>query len=295
MPFDPSRVTTSAVPSSTAYVPAFLRALALTTAALVASLALLPLPTLANTAVDQSWCDDHRSGYSKGVRECEVRALTLAASGDTFRVDGGRNGGVSVIGEDRDDIAVHAKVQVWGDTVTDARETMNTIRIVAPTGSAPLTSDGPRNGPRYGWSVSFRVFVPRQIDLELETHNGGVSIRQVHGTLRFDVLNGGVTLAGVGGDVQGHATNGGLKVELTGSSWDGTGLDAEATNGGVKIYVPKSYNAELVTGTVNGQVDVAFPVEARGHYPRRITTTLGAGGPTVKAITTNGGVQVVRY
>jgi len=39
---------------------------------------------------------------------------------------------------------------------------------------------------------------------------------------------------------------------------------------------------------------VDFPVEVRGRLGRRLTTTLGDGGPTVRVVTTNGGVKVSR-
>jgi hypothetical protein len=98
----------------------------------------------------------------------------------------------------------------------------------------------------------------------------------------------------VAGDVRGRTTNGGVHVELDGRRWDGAGLDVQTTNGGVTLEVPADYSARLETGTVNGGLDLEFPVTVQGRIGRRLATTLGEGGPTVRAMTTNGGVRILR-
>ena len=46
------------------------------------------------------------------------------------------------------------------------------------------------------------------------------------------------------------------------------------------------------TGTVNGGMSIDFPVTIWGNIGRRITTTLGSGGPRIRAVTTNGAVRI---
>jgi hypothetical protein len=50
----------------------------------------------------------------------------------------------------------------------------------------------------------------------------------------------------------------------------------------------------LDAGTVNGGLDLGFPITVQGTVGRRLTTQLGAGGATIRASTTNGGVSVRR-
>jgi DUF4097 and DUF4098 domain-containing protein YvlB len=146
--------------------------------------------------------------------------------------------------------------------------------------------------------VSFEVFVPRRADLSLETHNGGITISEVHGKIDFTALNGGVVLKKVGGAVRGSTTNGGVVVELSGDRWDGETLDVRTTNGGIVMSVPENYSAHLQTGTVNGGINVDFPVPGqggeRGERSKQLAVNLGSGGATIKAMTTNGGVRVKR-
>jgi DUF4097 and DUF4098 domain-containing protein YvlB len=130
--------------------------------------------------------------------------------------------------------------------------------------------------------------------LTLNTRNGGISIDDFRGTAAFRAANGGVSLSNVGGDLRGATTNGGITVDLQGDHWDGAGLDVETHNGGVRLTLPATYSAELETGTTNGRISIDFPVTVQGRIDRHLTATLGAGGPKVRAMTTNGGVTIRR-
>jgi DUF4097 and DUF4098 domain-containing protein YvlB len=142
--------------------------------------------------------------------------------------------------------------------------------------------------------VSYFVNVPRRFDLELEAHNGGVSITGVTGKVNLETTNGGVLLEDIGGDVHARTTNGSLSVRLTGSRWDGSGLDAETRNGSVRIMVPANYAAQLETGTVNGRMSTDIPITVRGNLSRHLSFPIGGGGPTIRAITTNGSVVIAQ-
>ncbi len=86
------------------------------------------------------------------------------------------------------------------------------------TAEGPERSDDSRRG---GWSVSFRIWAPRQTALALTARNGGISLRGMHGESRFSTNNGGVTLDEVGGHVVGSTRNGGVNVRLGGSAMGG--------------------------------------------------------------------------
>ena len=60
------------------------------------------------------------------------------------------------------------------------------------------------------------------------------------------------------------------------------------------MSVPLDYSAQLETGTVSGEIDVGFPMMVPGKIGRSLSVTLGEGDATVRAVTTNGGVRVLR-
>jgi hypothetical protein len=238
------------------------------------------------TCRGDNWYNDKLEG------NCEVREQTLAMSGAPIAIDGKQNGGISVKGWDQGQVLVRARVQTGAPTAAEAADLAKQIRI--ETSGAKIYASGPENRRSYHWDVSYEVFVPRRADLSLETHNGGISISDVNGKIDFNALNGGVVLRKVGGAVRGSTTNGGLVVELSGDRWDGETLDVRTTNGGVILSIPENYSAKLETGTVNGSINVDFPVTVQGKINKELAVNLGSGGATVKAVTTNGGVRVKR-
>jgi DUF4097 and DUF4098 domain-containing protein YvlB len=235
---------------------------------------------------DNNWYNDRLVG------NCEIREQTLAPSGGTIGIDGRQNGGISVKGWDQAQVLVRARVQTGAPTQDEAVALGRQIRV--ETSGAKIFASGPEGRKNYHWDVSYEIFVPRRADLSLETHNGGISIADVNGKIDFTALNGGVVLKRVGGDVRGTTTNGGLVIELSGDRWDGESLDVSTTNGGVIMSVPENYSANLQTGTVNGSVNVDFPVTVQGRLSKQIALNLGSGGALVKAMTTNGGVRLKR-
>lgn len=256
---------------------------------------LIPLAVTILAVQDAAGQDDCRGwgGDNRNRRHCEEREERIAVPRGGLIVDGKTNGGIEIVGERRSDVLIIARVVGTARTLDRAEEIAGAVRI--NTSGGRIAAEGPRLGTeREWWSVSYEIRVPARMDLDLTAHNGGLSVEGVTGAMRLATLNGGIHLLGVGGDVRAETRNGGLHIELLGSTWDGRGLDAVTSNGGVHLLIPSSYSAQLETGTTNGGIDIDFPVTVRGRIGRRITTELGRGGPLIRAITTNGGVDVRR-
>lgn len=255
------------------------------------ALAALVAASAAN-AQQRTACDDERNSRWRGPRghACEVRELTRSAQG-ALSIDAGPNGSISIKGENRRDVLVRARVEAWARDDAEAQRIVDEIAVRSDSG---VRAEGPSPGNRGGWSVSYEVLAPRELDLSLETRNGSIAINNVRGDLSLQASNGSIDLQGVAGNVQGRTTNGGVNATLTGDTWDGAGLDLETTNGGVRLRVPEDYSARLETSTVNGGIDVDFPLTVQGRLGREISTTLGKGGPLVRAETTNGQVRISR-
>jgi hypothetical protein len=243
---------------------------------------------------NRDFCQNYNYSNDNKVPFRETREMTLPA-GSLVNVDGNRNGGIRVKGENRSDVLVRACVQTMGATEEEARSIAKSIRI--ETGS---TIQATGAGEEQNWAVSYEILVPRSTNLKLAAHNGGISINSVEGTIEFETTNGGVNLSDVAGNVKGRTTNGGLNVALTGNSWRGSGLDVQTTNGGVNLQMSENYAAHVETGTVNGGfkstisgLNVASDDDEYGrNRKKRISTDLNGGGATIRVITTNGGIKI---
>jgi DUF4097 and DUF4098 domain-containing protein YvlB len=239
-------------------------------------------------------CDQQSRRESHQVNVCEMREQTIAYGGK-LTVDGGRNGGVSVKGWDGPGVLVRSKVDAWGPDDGAAKSVLSQVHVDFSAGE--LHASGPEHGENQWFAVSFEVFVPRNADLSLKAHNGGISIADVRGHIQFVTTNGGVHLNNLAGDVEGETKNGGLNIALSGNRWDGTKLDARTKNGAVNISMPQNYSAHFETATVNGHVNANFdmPVQAslnqRNERIKKLSSDIGGGGPTIHVETTNGGVN----
>ncbi len=238
---------------------------------------------------NREFCSNNNYSSDNKAQYKETREMTVSAG--SINVDGKQNGGIHVTGEERSNVLVRACVQTLGATDEEARAVAKNIRI--ETGST-IRAEGV--GEESNFAVSYEILVPRLTNLKLTAHNGGISISSVEGAIEFETTNGGVSLSDVAGDVKGKTKNGGVSVNLSGSSWKGSGLDVETTNGGVHLSMPESYSARIEAGTVNGgfksEIDQLNVERTDRTRAVRINTNLNGGGAPIRVVTTNGGVKI---
>lgn len=246
-------------------------------AAFAQSFTTAPCP---NDGSNKSWSSDSK------VRVCESRSTTLPLAGGQLNVSG-TNGGIEVTGEDRSDVALEAQVMAQASSREEAEQLMHEVRVETSGG---IHAEGPKTG---NWQVNFKLRVPKHLSAELQTRNGGISLANLDGRVNAVTTNGGISVNNLSGDVHATTTNGGLHIALTGDSWNGAGLVAKSTNGGVHMTMPENYSAHLIAGTVNGGTRVRLPVIASEMNSRRhIDGQIGHGGATVQVETVNGGVSI---
>jgi hypothetical protein len=261
------------------------------------SLAAAFVVTLAGSAAAQMdrtnrFLDNCQRNRDRDEQFCETRDLTMATT-KSIAVDGRDNGGIVVHAWDRGETKVVAMIQARARTESAAQAIAKQITIT--TNGASVRADGPSTNHRgESWSVSYEIWAPRHTDLSLTANNGGISVDGIDAHVDLETVNGGLSLVDVAGDVRGVTTNGGVIAELAGDRWNGAGLDLRTSNGGVRLYIPATYSARLETGTVNGGIDIDFPITVQGSFGRRFSTTLGQGGAPIRVVTTNGGVSIRR-
>ncbi|HEX6368354.1 MAG TPA: hypothetical protein VF006_05445 [Longimicrobium sp.] len=246
----------------------------------------------------ERWVQNCRRNHGGNDRQvhCEVRESRLPARG-SLRVDAGQNGGVSVRAWDGRDVLVRARIQTTARTEADARSLAQGVRVST---DGTIRSTGPEtSGRNRGWSVSYEIMVPARTNLNVQTHNGPISVERLTGEMQLRAVNGPIALNELAGDVEARAQNGPITVTLSGRRWNGEGLDAETVNGPVTLRMPRDYAAHLESGTVHGPLNVPSGMRparregGQGWRPGgRISTDVNGGGPTIRVVTTNGPVNI---
>ena len=227
--------------------------------------------------------------FGGAEQACEVRTATFPLVNGHINVNS-MNGGIEVIGEDRQDIALEARVSVHAGSQSEAASILHEITI--ETGGT-VEANGPHTMGNRNWSVGYKLLVPHHLAANFHTLNGGLTLTAIHGDIHGETTNGGLRIDNLGGDVQVSTTNGGIKASLDGNTWQGTGLHASTTNGGVSVSLPSNYSAHLVANTTNGGTSLNLPnANQSGVHHHSIDTNLGSGGPTLSFETVNGGVSV---
>lgn len=250
-------------------------------------------PVVAQDNADRWLRDCQRDDDHGREKFCELRHAGFRASA-SLQIDPGGNGGVAVVGWDRDSVDISIRIQADAGSVADAKEIAADVTVEA--GAGRIQVRGPSTGRRESWSASLVVRVPRKSGLDIATTNGPIGVEDISGTMRLKTVNGPLDLTNLAGDVHARVQNGPMTVTLQGHSWEGTGLDAESVNGPVTLSLPDNYNAELETGTVNGPMSTSQPltVTFQGRMKSRIHATLGKGGAPVRVVTTNGPLTIGR-
>ena len=226
------------------------------------------------------------------VRHCDIREQSAPSIG-RLTIDGLRNGGATVKGWLRSDVLVRARVEASGENEGAAASMASQVSI--DTSGGQVRAMGPESHDNSWWSVSYEIFVPQKTDLSMKTHNGGITISDVHGQIHFEGNNGGVNLKRIAGDVSGSTVNGGIQLELAGGVWNGRQLEVSTRNGGVTVAMPANFSAHLQAETERGHIQSDFPVNVSGNLrPGRLDSFIGSGGPLIHVTTNNGGIRFKR-
>lgn len=202
---------------------------------------------------------------------------TVPKGNGTLSVNPGQNGGVVVRGgSDAKDYQVTVCKFAGGRDEAAAKSALAQVSAKASNNAihaqGPGGSDSDDDATR--WMVYLIIQAPRDAAMELETHNGPLSVedysgritartqngplalKNISGEAKADVQNGPVSISGSSGKASISAQNGPLSVDLTGSRWDGEGLTASTVNGPVSVRVPENYASGV-------------EVESDGHSPMR--------------------------
>jgi hypothetical protein len=255
----------------------------------VAALIPLALGTTALTAQDSE-------RFSWNGTLAEGRTVYLYNVNGEVRIEAGTGNAVQVRAEkhwrrgDPERVRIEARSLPNGDVVICAmwRE-RDTCEADGIDGNR---RDNERSNDRNDVSVEFVVVVPAYANVDANTVNGDVEVKELRGNVAANTINGDVEAASSGGPVEARTVNGSIRARGQISS---NGLEYSTVNGSIELILPQNANADIDFSTVNGRVTSDFPITFSGEInPRRVRAKLGNGGPSLRARTVNGGIRLMR-
>ncbi len=106
-----------------------------------------------------------------------------------------------------------------------------------------LTASAKPNDWDMNWkralTISFKVFVPERVSADLSTSGGGITLKNLSGTLNFSTSGGGLSLDQLGGKIHGRTSGGSITVTNTNADIDlstsGGGITADNCSGDLRL------------------------------------------------------------
>jgi len=255
-------------------------------------------------------CRDHlrvgNNEYRANVRDEETKTI----ANQPLKITAEHNGGIQVTTWDKPEVSLKLCKQIATDDESQGRKLLAETHL--EINGSNISIHVPQDND-YSLGTLLLVKAPKNANLNLSVHNGGVSLtsfigtaeahaenggisfRRSSGKLTAEAENGGISIKDCGGDVSAKVENGGLSIALQ-EHWEGKGLEAHARNGGLVVSVPKAFNGglEVVASEHTSIVckdDVCNAGERawdNGHKLFR----MGGANPQVRATTENGGIVI---
>jgi DUF4097 and DUF4098 domain-containing protein YvlB len=175
-------------------------------------------------------------------------------------------------------------VETPGELDLEARTSDGSLKVYGVNGTIALhTSDG-------GVDVSDVSGAVR-----LVASDGSIRIHNVTGTLESKSSDGHVSIDGKLSAVQVHTSDGALELTLAEGSQLTTSSRVEASDGSVKIRLPKTLAADLDIHTGDGHIDCQLPLTMSGYNSgggHNIRGRLNSGGTPLTIHTSDGSVTI---
>jgi hypothetical protein len=247
----------------------------------------LAAPAVAQQDRDFRWEGAVRSGRWVKVQNINGDVEVVPASGDRVEITATKRGRgdpetvrieVTRYGPSDENVFVCA---IWNDATCDAERGYQSPR-----------RRGRHDDHDDDVEVTFTVRLPRGVNVDAGTVNGGVDVRGVTGEVHAASVNGGVEAVSDGGPVTASTVNGSIRASMR--SLGSGDLEFTTVNGSITVELPEDLNADLRMTTVNGTLSSRdFPLTVSGRFsPQNLRATIGRGGTRLSFTTVNGNVEI---
>jgi len=213
-----------------------------------------------------------RSAYGQGELD---RVRIVVTEGDPLRIET-----VHTVLNPR--VSVSYTIHMPPTVVLERVESSNgpiELSGVQVNGTDLRTSNGP-----------VRVDGVRGGDLTAASSNGGIEVRGAEGYVTARTSNAPITVVGTGGVADLDTSNGPISAEIPAIRGD---VDIRTSNGPITLRLAEGLDTRIVATTSNGRITVSdLALQLEESSGTRVSGTLGQGGPTITATTSNANIDL---
>jgi DUF4097 and DUF4098 domain-containing protein YvlB len=132
-------------------------------------------------------------------------------------------------------------------------------------------------------------------DLRLHTGDGSITVERAEGSLDLDTGDGGVNVSGKLSAVKMHTGDGSIVYRAESGTVMSDAWDITTGDGGIALYLPSDFDAELDARTGDGSISNDLSIAASdttGEQRRALRGRLGSGGKTLRLRTGDGAIKL---
>jgi hypothetical protein len=246
--------------------------------------------------------------HSAPVLQSEQRTITKSEA-PLLHVQADSDGGLYVEGWEKETFSL--TLCKAAEAGPDAEAILSQIRLTFRDGVVRISS--PTATGR--WAARLLIRAPKDAALDLQVHNGPLTLTHVDGNLKVRAENGPVTVSSCTGELNlssqngpvtlddnsgkqnVQARNGPISLSLSGNSWRGAGIEASTTNGPVSLTVPAGYQSGVILeseGHSPFQCSARVCSEGRKTWADDHQQIAFGSGPTVVHVSSSNGPVSVR-
>jgi hypothetical protein len=242
---------------------------------------------------------------------------TLDAAGVSVIDAQTENGAITLVGSTRALVIVQAFKEVRASNLRNAEEFAEEIQVFVVREGNQIRIYKTHPKPPRGMNVNVRYDIqsPSNLDLNIQTTNGKITISDVDSTVYAVTSNGKIELHRASGHANLHTSNGAIAASLGTLREEGVfstsngsidvkirngvaSVVATTSNGSIDLTLPDNFSGQLDAKTTNGHVSSEVPVlvhVTRGQNLKsnHLVGQIGEGGdPTVTLRSSNGNIHL---
>lgn len=219
--------------------------------------------------------------------------------GGTISIVGAPNGSITIEGWQKNQIEISAEVEMQAATEADLAELakVNGFVIDNDFGHIRITSVGthdktylkrvakkfPKNLLGLPFKIDYTIKVPVYSDLEIDGGKGDLTLSNVEGSMRINVLETNANLNLIGGSIVATFGKGDVNIVIPSRSWRGRSADVQLASGTMNVQLPFNLNANLDAevlrvGKVENNLPNLKPMERTKFSEKAVLAKAGNGG-----------------
>lgn len=233
--------------------------------------------------------------------------------GGTVTILGAPTGSITIEGWSRSEVEVTAEIELHASSEADLDRlaAVNNFAVDVDTNHIRIVTSGthdkkymkqfgknfPKNLFGLPWKVDFKVMVPANTDLEIDSGIGAVKLSGVEGAMRLNALQSDADLTLTGGYFSAIIQRGAVKVRIAARSWHGLGANLQLAGGSLDVSFAPGFSGDIDATILRlGQIKNSYPTlgprEGGSVTPRLLQGRAGVGGASLSFTVGDGTIEL---